>query len=49
VRLDPTNDLGCDPIKEKCISISEAEFENYLNCLDDRAMLRDQVKSLQRR
>ena len=46
---DPANALGCDPAIERCISISEREFEHYLETLEDKAILRNQLKACEER
>jgi hypothetical protein len=48
-RPDPANRLGCDPAKTKCISISEDELYNFLDCLGDKRLLRDELKALQQK
>lgn len=48
-RPDPANQLNCDPVTERCISISQKEFDTYLACLGDRAMLRHELKALKGR
>jgi hypothetical protein len=39
--------LGCDAQREKCISISEKEFENLITAVGDKAILRQQLKACQ--
>ena len=48
-KFDPQQRLGCNPQTEKCIAISETEFEHYLQTLEDKAMLRLQLDACQQK
>lgn len=44
---DPAKAIDCDPVTERCVTISEETLLRYGDALVDRAILRQQLKACQ--